>query len=270
MAQPGRPAQSALGDNPSVWRPLSSIAERSGRIMAPLIQGRQSLLEDFAMSEVQHDTASQTHWYAPGTGPSRAPRRSFREAQFEARENAILDATNRLLSLKGYELMSMDDIAAEVGIAKGSLYKHFASKESLAAAVMLRLLRRTRETLDAQPLELAPIERLRGLLEWTLRERMAGGVPHLPSTSQPLRESLTRNLDYVDQLVELSERIGALIRDAQADGSLAPRYRTEFLLYHLYSRSCDPTLDYLRSGGAMSDDDIIEHMVGATFEGLSR
>ena len=66
------------------------------------------------------------------------PRKSFRETQFELREEAILDATNRLLGDKGYEAMSMDDIAAEVGIAKGSLYKHFESKEALAGAVMRR------------------------------------------------------------------------------------------------------------------------------------
>ena len=43
----------------------------------------------------------------------------------------------------------MDHIAADVGIAKGSLYKHFESKEALAAAVMVRLLDQTRAALDA-------------------------------------------------------------------------------------------------------------------------
>lgn len=221
------------------------------------------------MAQTQHSPQP-----SPGTGgPSggvRAPRRSFREIQFEAREGAILDATNRLLSDKGYELMSMEDIAAAVGIAKGSLYKHFESKEALAAAVMLRLLRRTREALDALPTDLPPFAQLRALLEWTLRERMAGGVPHLPSTSQPLRDALLRSVEYVDILVELSERIGSLIRAAQKDGSIDATYREEFLLYHFYARSCDPTLEYLRSGGAMSDDEIVEHMVSATFEGLAR
>lgn len=245
------------------------MPERSGRIRIPTTSGHPGLPADLAMSEVLQEFDPPPRRRV-ATSAGRGARRSFRETQFEARENAILDATNSLLADKGYELMSMDDIAAEVGIAKGSLYKHFVSKESLAAAVMLRLLRRTRDALDAQPADLTPIARLQGLLEWTLRERMAGGVPHLPSTSQPLRDSLTRNIDYVDQLVDLSERIGGLIRDAQADGSLSSRYRTEFLLYHFYSRSCDPTLDYLRSGGAMSDDDIIEHMVRVTFEGLAR
>jgi AcrR family transcriptional regulator len=217
----------------------------------------------------QHDTDS-IHRPGASSGVGSSTRRSFREIQFVAREGAILDATNRLLADKGYELMSMEDIAAEVGIAKGSLYKHFSSKEALAAAVMLRLLLRTREALDALPAELDAMAQLRALLEWTLRERIAGGVPHLPSTSQPLRESLLRNADYVDLLVELSERIGGLIRAAQQEGSIDTSYREEFLLYHFYARSCDPTLEYLRAGGAMSDEEIISHMVSATFEGLAR
>ena len=221
------------------------------------------------MTHAQHNAQQDSGTGSPGE-TVRTRRRSFRELQFEAREGAILDATNRLLSDKGYELMSMEDIAVEVGIAKGSLDKHLASKEALAAAVMLRLLRRSREALDALPADLPAFAQLRALLEWTLRERIAGGVPHLPSTSQPLRDALLRNVDYVDILVELSERIGGLIRSAQKDGSIDPSYREEFLLYHFYARSCDPTLEYLRAGGAMSDDEIVSHMVTATFEGLTR
>ena len=70
------------------------------------------------------------------TGQSTPARKSFRETQFEVREEAILDATHRLLALHGYELMSMDHIAADVGIAKGSLYKHFDSKDALVGAVV--------------------------------------------------------------------------------------------------------------------------------------
>jgi AcrR family transcriptional regulator len=195
------------------------------------------------------------------------PRKSFRETQFEMREEAILDATNRLLGDKGYEAMSMDDIAAEVGIAKGSLYKHFESKEALAAAVMTRLLRQTQDALAALP-DATPIARLEGLLRWTLSQRIGGGVPHLPSTSLSLQHSLLANRDYMDSLMVLSERIGELIVAARADGSLRSTLRDEFILYTLYARTCDPTLDYLKAAGAMSDQEIVEQMVGACFHGL--
>ncbi len=205
----------------------------------------------------------------PAEVNSPIPRKSFRETQFELREEAILDATNRLLGDKGYEAMSMDDIAAEVGIAKGSLYKHFESKEALAGAVMIRLLARTSAALDALPADRPAIERLERLLRWTLAERLAGGVPHLPSTSPALRSGLLANPVYVDSLMALSERIGALIAEARAAGSLQSSLRDEFVLYALYARTCDPTLEFLKAGGTLSDEEIIDHMARACFHGLA-
>ena len=198
-----------------------------------------------------------------------APRKSFRETQFELREEAILDATNRLLGDKGYEAMSMDDIAADVGIAKGSLYKHFESKEALAAAVMIRLLEQTRAALAGLPQDRPAIDRLEGLLRWTLSQRLAGSVPHLPSTSPALQQGLLANRAYMDSLLSLSEEIGEMIRMARAQGSIRPHLRDEFVLYTLYARTCDPTLEFLKAGGAMTDAEIVEQMVSACFRGLA-
>ena len=196
-------------------------------------------------------------------------RKSFRETQFEVREEAILEATNRLLATRGYETMSMDEIAADVGVAKGSLYKHFDSKEALAAAVMVRLLRRTRAALADQHPGLSARGRLEALLRWTLTERLAGGVPHLPSASQSLQEALLAHRDYMDELMELSEAVGALIRQAKADGELRDDLRDEFVLYTLYARSCDPTLDFLKAGGSMSDQEIVDQMIRACLHGIA-
>jgi TetR/AcrR family transcriptional regulator of autoinduction and epiphytic fitness len=65
---------------------------------------------------------------------------SFRAQVLQAREDAIVDSVNRLLAEKGFDLMTVDQVVADVGIAKASLYKHFASKEDLAAAAMVRVL----------------------------------------------------------------------------------------------------------------------------------
>lgn len=195
-------------------------------------------------------------------------RKSFRETQFEVREEAILEATNRLLASRGYELMSMDDIAAEVGIAKGSLYRHFESKEALAAAVMVRLLERTHEALASLPAELSARGKLERLLRWTLSERLAGGVPHLPSTSPALRDSLLANGAYMDRLMALSEAVGGLIRQARRDGELRTDMGEEFVLFTIYARSCDPTMDFLKATGSLSDEQIVEQMVSACFDGI--
>ena len=75
-------------------------------------------------------------------------RLSFKEQVLRVREDAILTSVNRLLADKGFDLMTVDEVAADVGIAKASLYKHFPSKEALAAAAMVRLMVRTQAVVD--------------------------------------------------------------------------------------------------------------------------
>jgi len=65
-----------------------------------------------------------------------------------SREEAIVVSVNRLLAEKGFETMTMDEVAADVGIAKASLYKHFSSKEELAGAAMIRVLERAIEQVE--------------------------------------------------------------------------------------------------------------------------
>ncbi|HEV2704638.1 MAG TPA: TetR/AcrR family transcriptional regulator [Pyrinomonadaceae bacterium] len=66
----------------------------------------------------------------------------------EVRE-AILDAVDRLLARYGYRKMTMDDIAHEVGIGKGTIYLHFASKEEVTLSHVDRIVERLKERLWA-------------------------------------------------------------------------------------------------------------------------
>ncbi len=67
-----------------------------------------------------------------------APRRSLKERQRQEREEIILQVSEEMLLEKGYQDTSMDEIAARVGIAKGTLYLHFTGKEDLVIALLER------------------------------------------------------------------------------------------------------------------------------------
>jgi len=192
----------------------------------------------------------------------------FKKQQFDAREEAILDAVNGLLSEKGYDLMTMEDVAAAVGVAKGSLYKHFSSKEKLAGAVLSRLLRETLTVLDGLPADWPAMRKLEEILRWSLRHRLQGGVPHLPSTSRALQRSLLLNLDYVGLALRVNKRFYDLVRAARGAGEISAAVPDDVIVYTLYSRACDPTVEFLVRDGKLKHDEIVEAMVAATFGGL--
>jgi TetR/AcrR family transcriptional regulator of autoinduction and epiphytic fitness len=200
----------------------------------------------------------------PGTA-----RPTLREQQMKLREDVILREVNALLAEKGYDLMTVDEVAARVGIAKPSLYKHFESKEALAAAAMVRLLERTRAAIEAQPEGAPAIDKLKGMVRWALHEHLRGQMPSLPSTRSVLRDSLVRHPAYIDLLIEVSDRLGAWIAEAQRKKALAPRLPPEVILYTLFARACDPVSDYLKLSGNFSDDEVVDLVTATCFDGLA-
>ena len=56
------------------------------------------------------------------------------------RRNEILDVAERLFCTKGYDQTSTNDILSEIGIARGTLYYHFSSKEDILDAMIDRIL----------------------------------------------------------------------------------------------------------------------------------
>lgn len=200
--------------------------------------------------------------------PVSPPKLSFRQQMHQAREDAIIAAVNRLLADKGFDAMTVDEVAAEVGIAKASLYKHFPSKEDLAATAMARVMQRAVAFLTTMDMALAPLERLRATARWTMQLQLAGEMPSLPSENSSLRTALAANTDYMDGLMTVSDTLGAWIEAAQADGSLDAELPPIAVLYTLYARACDPVLGFLKGSEQYSDDEIIEMVLRTCFSGL--
>lgn len=67
--------------------------------------------------------------------------KEIKEQEKEQRRNYILDAAEKLFFSRGYDGVSMDDIANEVEFNKATLYLYFKNKESLFFTVVLRGIR---------------------------------------------------------------------------------------------------------------------------------
>lgn len=93
---------------------------------------------------------------------AKSPKPRSKAKAAEARKE-ILAVAARMMRETGYADMSLRDLAAEVGMKAGSLYYHFASKESLATEVM---------RLGVEVVEEAVCEALDGHLDLAPRERL--------------------------------------------------------------------------------------------------
>ena len=186
-----------------------------------------------------------------------------------AREDAIVVAVNRLLAEKGFDLMTVDEVALEVGIAKASLYKHFSSKEDLAAAAMVRVIGLAQAFLASLSPAAKPLDQLKAIARWMVQEQLKGEMPSLPSQNSTLRANLMANKAYLDGLMQISDQIGGWIETAQADGSLSPKVPPLVVLYTLYSKACDPVPGFLKAGGQHSDEEIIAIVLATCFDGLT-
>ena len=67
----------------------------------------------------------------------------------EERKNEILDVAERLFGTKGFDNTSTSDILDEIGIARGTLYYHFKSKEEILDAMISRITDRLIEKAEA-------------------------------------------------------------------------------------------------------------------------
>ena len=133
-------------------------------------------------------------------------------ARQENIRDLILDAVDALLARFGYRKMTMEDVAREVGIGKGTIYLHFPSKEEL----VLSHIDRIAETVVRELRELAaspdPVDRrLRRMLVLRVLHRF-DSVSHytqnlgdlLSSVRAPL---LLRRQAYFEKEAEVFEEV---------------------------------------------------------------
>lgn len=86
-------------------------------------------------------------------------------AQRENIRDLILDAVDTLLARYGFRKMTMDDVARQVGIGKGTIYLHFPGKEELILSHIDRIAGRAAERLQEIAVSIGSYEdRLRDML----------------------------------------------------------------------------------------------------------
>src|SRR5580693_4584625 len=72
-----------------------------------------------------------------------------RERAKAQRRSAILHAAASLFAQRGFERVSLEDLGAAVGISGPAVYRHFASKQAVLAALLIDVSRELVDGADA-------------------------------------------------------------------------------------------------------------------------
>lgn len=169
-----------------------------------------------------------------------------------ARVAAILGAATALFLDKGYEAVTMTEIAARSGTAIGSLYRFFPSKESVADALLRTYAERLAgglAALQAHTPPLAPARLADALVDFMLDLRTQRSVAlalidgrGLETSRQQLREAMladlgkllaaalpvldaARRLPMASALLHLLKGVGQLPRGGPLEQALLEEYR---------------------------------------------
>jgi AcrR family transcriptional regulator len=73
---------------------------------------------------------------AGARAPSGPPRRVRSDAERQAKERAILDAALDVFAESGFAPARLEEVAARAGVAKGTIYLYFPSKQALFEALI--------------------------------------------------------------------------------------------------------------------------------------
>ena len=194
---------------------------------------------------------------------------SFKQKMMLQREVQIIQTVNGLLATKGYDAMTVDEIADSVGIAKASLYRHFPSKEALAVAALINTMENSLEQIQAlNETSLSALNKLKNITQWVMRLKLNQQMPNLPSENSMLREHLLTHDSYMDLLVNMSDSIGEWIEQAQAERQITTSVTPLCILYTLYAKACDPVLGFLKISGLYDEEQIIEMVTSTCFNGI--
>lgn len=137
----------------------------------------------------------------------------------------ILDAADRLIARFGYRKMTIDDLAREAGIGKGTVYLSFDSKETIALACIDRMV----ERLIAKLREIAvgpadPAGRVRAMLVERVMHRFDYARPHSDSLDALLASIRPRLLERRREYFQAEADVFAeVLAEGRARGAFAVR-----------------------------------------------
>ncbi len=145
--------------------------------------------------------------------------KALTDSEKHDRERTILEAATRVLAARGFDAITMEEVAKEAGLAKGTLFLYYKCKEDLVLAVFSAMAENFGTALRLIAASGALPEELLGhtilaLLEHFDKKRditgYSGGLPLAGPRKEALRARFVSNMETIAAVLERCARGGLL------------------------------------------------------------
>lgn len=141
----------------------------------------------------------------------------------DARTDRILDVALELAEHDGYEAVRLRQLAEKANVALGTVYRRFASKEDILAAVLEREVERLQKAIESSAFPgNTPRDRLRSFFElatrtMAARPKLASAMFRTVASGDPhISEKVSRYYSRMNTIILLVEN-GGPVKDPPAD-----------------------------------------------------
>lgn len=197
---------------------------------------------------------------------------SLKERQRREREALILQAAEDVFVEKGYYDTSMEEIAARVGIAKGTVYLHFASKEALVAALVTRdteiFLEEFEVVFASEQPARAKLEALLKFIYTGLRRKRIKFLSSI-TNGRDIRCLLPEHSSRIHELwKQLASKVAGILEEGKATGEFKTTLPTSIMLVALFSLSSPHVLERLGLEDDVPPEEFVRYIETIFFDGI--
>ncbi|HUS14885.1 MAG TPA: helix-turn-helix domain-containing protein [Chloroflexia bacterium] len=192
------------------------------------------------------------------------PMRLLRQRQREQRASLILRVAQEVFADKGYYDASMDEIAARAGIAKGTVYLHFAGKEDLLAALAAQQITEFLERMDqVRQARTSVRERLDQIfldVFTRMQERRNQVLLELHNSMGLTQSVIKRRGDLQARLSRALEHIGVLLEEGKRTGELDRTVPTSIMLATFVTLLSPTGYEQLLTSGQIAPAELVTYV----------
>jgi TetR/AcrR family transcriptional regulator, fatty acid metabolism regulator protein len=189
---------------------------------------------------------------------------SLKEKQRQEREELIIQAAEEVLLEKGYYETSMDEIAARVGIAKGTIYKHFPGKEDLVLGIFRRdmqaLLQGIDDVIDKVQTPGAKLKALMLFIHAGFFSKQAQLLASMYNGIDLKRLLAEKGGCMSDLWENLVLRVKQLLDEGKAAGEFDASIPTKVMTFSFFSMFSPKVYDHMLLGDDISREDALNYL----------